>query len=126
MKAEDMQRLERAERMMIRWTCGVKLSDRKASSELLSRLDIESVSDVVRRGRLRWFGHVEPKEPDDWVSACRHIVVESVKVRGCGRPMKTWRECVEEDIAKLKLSVMDTDDRAVCRKTSNPCCSTDK
>ena len=71
-KAEDMQRLERTERMMIRWMCGVRLSDRKASAELLSRLGIESVSVVVRRGRLRWFGHVERKQPDDWVSACRH------------------------------------------------------
>ena len=40
---------------------------KKASAELLSRLDIESVSVVVRRGRLRWFGHVERKQPDDWV-----------------------------------------------------------
>jgi len=75
MKAEDMQRLERTERMMIRWMCGVRLSDRirKASAELLSRLDIESVSEsvVVRCGRLSWFGHVEREQPDDWVSACR-------------------------------------------------------
>ena len=59
------------------------MSDRKASEELLSRLDIECVSVVVRRGRLRWFGHVERKQPDDWVSACRNIVVESIKGRGC-------------------------------------------
>src|SRR5208282_5831886 len=75
MKAEDMQRLEITERMMmIKWMCGVRLSDKKASAELLSRLDIECVAVVVRRGRLRWFGHVERKQPDDWVSACRHIV----------------------------------------------------
>ena len=86
-KAVDKQRLERTERMMIRWMCGVRLSDKKASAELLSRLDIECVS-VVRRGRLRSFGHVEHKQPDDWVSACRHIVVESVRaeaVVGLGR-----------------------------------------
>ena len=65
MKGEDMQRLERTERMMIRWMCGVRLSDKKASAELSSRLDIDSVSVVVRRGRLRWFGHVERKQPDD-------------------------------------------------------------
>jgi hypothetical protein len=35
--------------------------------------------------------------------------------RGRSRPRKTWRECVEEDMAKLKLSVMDTQDRAVWR-----------
>ena len=88
MEAEDIQRLERTERMMNRWMCSVKLSDRKACVELLSRLGIESVSDVVRRGRLRWF---ELKEPDDWVSACRNMVhvVESVKGRDRGRPRKT-------------------------------------
>ena len=74
------------------------------------------MSQVVRHGRLRWFGHVERKKrPDDWVSACRHIVVESVTGRGRGRPRKTWRECVEEDMSKLKLSVEDTQDRAVWR-----------
>jgi hypothetical protein len=115
MKAEDMQRLDRTERMMMRWLCGVRLSDKKAGAELLSRLDIESVSVVVRRGRLRWFGHVKRKQPDDWVSAYRHRVVESVKGRGRGRARKTWRECVEEDISKLKLCVKDTKDRAVWR-----------
>ena len=48
---------------------------------------------------------MERKQPGDWVSACRQIVVESVKGRGRGRPRKTWRECVEEDMSKLKLSV---------------------
>ena len=40
MKAEDIKRLERTERMMNRWMCGVKLSDRKANAELLSRLGL--------------------------------------------------------------------------------------
>ena len=50
---------------------------------------------------------MERKQPDDWVSACRHIVhvVESVKGRGRGRSRETWRECVEEDMSKLKLCV---------------------
>src|SRR5208282_4377555 len=82
---------------------------------LLSRLDIECVSVVVRRGRLRWFGHMERKQPDDWVSACRYIVVESVKGRGRGRPRKTWRECVEVDMSKLKLRVEDSQDHEVWR-----------
>ena len=68
MKAEDMQILERTEGIMIRWMCGVKLSDRNANAEMLSRLGIESVSGVFRRGRLRWVKHVEHLEPDHWVS----------------------------------------------------------
>ena len=43
MKVVEMQRLERAERMMVRWMCGVTLKDRKTNEELLSRLGIECV-----------------------------------------------------------------------------------
>ena len=75
MKAENLHGLERAERMMVRWMCGVSLKDRKCSEDLYSLLGVQSVDEVVRRGRLRWFGHVERKSGDDWVSACGNVVV---------------------------------------------------
>ena len=91
MKLEDTHRLERAERMMIRRMCGVTLKDRKSCEELRTRLGVESISDVVRRGRLRWFGHVERKDDSDWVKACQRIQVDGRK--GPGRGKKTWRVC---------------------------------
>ena len=36
-------------------------------------------SEVVRHCRLRGFGHVEHKSGDDWVSACRNVVVAGVR-----------------------------------------------
>ena len=36
---------------------------------------MEVIVEVMRRGRLRWFGHVERKEVDDCVSACRNLEV---------------------------------------------------
>ena len=36
-----MQRMERTERVMIRWMCGVTLKDRCKSEELRERLGIE-------------------------------------------------------------------------------------
>ena len=56
MKAENLQSLGRAERMMVRWMCGVSLKDRKRSEVLYGLLGVQSVAEVVRRGRLRWFG----------------------------------------------------------------------
>ena len=44
MKVEDMQRLERAEKMMIRWMCRVMLKDGKTSEELRERLGVVWVS----------------------------------------------------------------------------------
>ena len=64
-------------------------------------MGIASVADVVQRGRLRWFGHVERKSGDDWVSACRELVVDGSN--GRGRPRKTWMECVSDDMGKSGL-----------------------
>ena len=62
---------------------------------------VERVAEVVRRGRLRWFGHVERKAGDDWVSACSNVVVAGA--RGAGKVRKTWRECVGDDMRELGL-----------------------
>ena len=42
------------------------MRDQVPTVELRRRLGIEGVVEVMRRGRLRWFGHVERKEVDDW------------------------------------------------------------
>jgi len=52
MKAEDMNRLRRADRIMVRSMCGVKLRKKKSSDELLGCLGIVSVADVVRKGTV--------------------------------------------------------------------------
>ena len=85
----------------LRFPCGVSLKDRKRSEDLCNLLGINCVADVVRRGRLRWFGHLERKSVDDWVSACRGLVVEGT--RGRGRSRKTWEQCVRDDMKLLGL-----------------------
>ena len=64
------------------------------NEDLCNLLGINCVADVVRQGRLRWFGHLERNSVDDWVSACRGLVVE-------GR--KTWEQCVKDDLKLLGL-----------------------
>ena len=86
-RVEEEQRMERNENVMLRWMCGVTLRDKVPTVELRRRLGIEAVVEVMRRGRLRWFGHVEGKEKDDWVSACRNL--EAAVSRDRGRPKMT-------------------------------------
>ena len=64
-------------------------------------MGVQSMDEVVRRGRLRWFEHVERKSGDDWVSACRNVVVAGVRCAGRGR--KIWYECVKEDMKMVGL-----------------------
>jgi len=48
-RAEEMQRLERIEKMMVRWMCGVSLKNQRERSisteNLRDRLGIDSVTD---------------------------------------------------------------------------------
>ena len=85
------------------------LKDKRSSEELRRGLGIVGVDRVVRRGRLRWFGHVERKEAGDWVSKCRNLeVVGGVRK---GRPRKTWMECVKEDMKDCRLKKEDAQNR---------------
>ena len=107
-------RLERTERVMVRRMCGVTLSDRIKSDELIGRLGIESVTEVVSRGRLRWFGHLERMDGENWVTACRKIKVEGKVGRGRGR--KTWQECVNVTMKERGLKSEMTQDRVKWRR----------
>ena len=55
--AEQEAKLERAEMRMVRWMCGVPMRE-KTNAELRESMGIEKISDVMRRSRLRWMGHV--------------------------------------------------------------------
>ena len=59
MKVEHELKVNRTEMSMIRWMCGDKLNERKKSKELRELLRLEPVSLMIKKSRLRWFGHVE-------------------------------------------------------------------
>ncbi len=80
---------------------GVTLRDKVSTVELRRRLGVEGVVEVMRRGRFRWFGHVERKEVDNWVSACRNL--EMVGSRGRGSPRITWSARLDGDMKDMGL-----------------------
>ena len=45
-------------------------------------LGFQSVADLVRQGNLRRFGHLQHKDVDDLVSACRNVEVAGVRYVG--------------------------------------------
>ena len=57
--------------------------------------------EVMRHGGLRWFGHVERKEVDDWVSACRNLEVAGS--RGRGNPRISWRARLDGNMKGMGL-----------------------
>ena len=53
MKVEDLKRLTRAERSMVRLMCGVGWRDGGNIEELYKRLNIVKISEMVSRERLK-------------------------------------------------------------------------
>ena len=68
---------------------------------------VEPITTVIRSGRLRWYGHVMRKGDEDWVKKC----MELLKAEDCLRPIRTWLESVEADMAELEINKEDAHDR---------------
>lgn len=60
------------------------------SHGLLSSLGIKGVEDVVKRKRLRWFGHMERKDKEDLVSKCSWKRKEVMGEVGEGNHGEKW------------------------------------
>ena len=106
-RVEDV--LVKCDRRMLRRMCGVQLTDRVATEELLRRCGIVAVEVMLRRRRLKWFGHVERRGVEDPLG--RVQLVEAPGRRPRGRPKKTWRSTVEEDLVNYGLTADSAADR---------------
>jgi len=62
MQAEHEVRMDWTEMSMIRRMREIKLNERKRSEELGEPLGLEPISLMIKKSRLRWFGHVECSE----------------------------------------------------------------
>ena len=83
---EDIRKLQRSEMRMLRWMTGVSLSKRKSNKCVRSMLAIDDVAEVMRRNRLRWFGHVERRDELCWIKRIETLQVDGDGVKG--RPRK--------------------------------------
>ena len=92
----------------------MRLSDKVSSDNLRQKLGIEDIETVLRRNRLRWYGHIYRKLDDDWVKGSMNFVVEGRVPRG--RPRKTWNEMIENDLRILGLQKEDACDRKEWRR----------
>ena len=110
-KVEELQRLRRNDRAMIRWICRVGLREGVSSDDLLRRLGIHDITAVLRSRRLRWAGHVMRAQSS--IKTTSELSLPDR--RGPGRPRKTWKECVKADMAKVNLSTVDPGDRDAWR-----------
>ncbi|KAE8676679.1 putative beta-D-xylosidase 2-like [Hibiscus syriacus] len=76
-------------------------------------LGVMSVSEKMREGRLRWFGHVLRRLPSDAVRRVESITVDGARRKG--RPRRKWDDCLRSDLRDLGLTEDMTYDRKLWR-----------
>ena len=89
-----------AEMRMLRWMCGVTLRDRFRNEAIREKVGVASIQAKLRESRLRWYGHVQRRDPNAPVRRCDNLAIERVR-RGGGRPKKSWGEVIRHDLTAL-------------------------
>ncbi|KAE8684196.1 myosin-J heavy chain-like isoform X2 [Hibiscus syriacus] len=112
-KKDHVRRMEAAEMRMLRWACGRTLWDMTQNSAIRMSLGVMPVSEKLREGRLRWFGHVLRRQPSDTVRRVESITVDGARKRG--RPRRKWEDCLKTDLKDLAFTEDITSDRKIWR-----------
>ncbi|GJZ77629.1 hypothetical protein Tco_0642301, partial [Tanacetum coccineum] len=79
-KAQE-NRVEVAELRMLRWTCGKSTVDMKTNGVFRAELEVDSIIDKMREGRLRWFGHVKRSPQSTPVRRVKALLVNGLRRR---------------------------------------------
>ncbi|GJV29385.1 hypothetical protein Tco_1385833 [Tanacetum coccineum] len=106
-------RVEVTELRMLRWTCGKTMVDIIPNGVFRAELDVDSIINKMREGRLRWFGHVKRRPQSVLVRRVEVMVVEGSRRRG--RPKLRWEDRLKQDMKGLLLSEGMTSDRNAWR-----------
>ena len=91
--------LDGCDRRMLRYMAGVTRRDWMLSEEVARRCGVGMLGDALLRRRLGWFGHVERRDERDALGRVR--LVEGPGRRPSGRPKKTWKKNMEEELNRF-------------------------
>ena len=110
---QNLRRLQRNDRAMIRKICNVKPQDTATirSHELRAQLGIEDLDLILKEKRLWWYGHIQPSKG---AIKSAYDIQDEGKPR-LGRPKMTWKQLTERDCREWKLSAIDPHDRDTWR-----------
>ena len=106
-QVEDI--LIKCDRRMLRKICNVRLSDRVSTEEVLRMCRLEELEMVMTKRRLNWYGHVVRRSASEPLGRVMSVVAPGRRPRG--RPKKTWKQRVEEDLRDFGLNGESADDR---------------
>ena len=107
------QLLRSCDSRMLRYMANIRWEDRISNEEVLHKCRLQEISSVLRKQRLRWFGHVKRMEENSILRRAMNLQLNGRKP--VGRPKKTWQACIKEDLTVLNISEEAAYDRVKWR-----------
>ena len=80
---KDITRISRANKMM----CNVSLKNGRSSEELRDRLEVLYITKMLRRNKLKWFGHDTRMDVGNPARACKYVEVKGKREKGTKKNM---------------------------------------
>ena len=105
------------DRRMFRYMAGVTWRDCVMSVEVARRCGVWELGDVPRVRRLGWFGHVVRREETEILGKTQHVVAPGWQPPG--RPKKTRRRSMKEELASLNLQEEQAQNRDQWKRVIN-------
>ncbi|GFO05129.1 hypothetical protein PoB_003163400 [Plakobranchus ocellatus] len=84
------------------------------SDDIRKELGVCPIGEKARESRLRWFGHVMRREPENHLKQMLNLEVPGRRPRG--RPKGRWRDGITRDMKQLHIEAEDAEDRSFWRK----------
>ena len=95
---DELRRLESWQHRCIRYMMGIRYETHGhvSNSSLRQKCRLPKIADMLRRNRLRWFGHAARMSSDRLPR--KMLTAHLGTNRPSGRPHKSWRQTIAEDL----------------------------
>ena len=93
--------------------------DHMRNKEIRRILHISLIDEIMRCGRLRWFGHVQRRDADNVTRRVMDLAIPGTRRRG--RPEKTWKQQLKHyDMTAVGVTLDMALDRTERRRRTRP------
>lgn len=107
-KISKYNRVEVAELRMLKWTCGKILLNMVLNGVFRAELEVETIINKMREGRLRWSGLVKRRSQAAQVRRVEALVVDGLRKRG--KPKPRWDDRLKHEMKEFLLTEDTTSD----------------
>ena len=108
---KQVEEMEVAEMKMLRFAMGVTRKDKIRNEYIRSTVKVERLEMKMRKGRLRWCGHVKRRD-QEYVER-KIMEMELPGKRKRGRPKRRFLDVVKEDMGEVGAKETDVEDRKI-------------